>query len=139
MSADEFDPMIERLFSRSPHLPDAALFAAGVETRLDSGSRIRTLALTLAGLVGGVIAVRESLNLNLNLGNGDVRPATHAIQQGVQVATTDLSGALVSGLNQLGLADMSLGSMGGMQLFWLSAGLLIALATAGVMKLSQEG
>jgi hypothetical protein len=28
--------------------------------------------------------------------------------------------------------------MGGMQLFWIAAGALIALAAAGVMRLSQE-
>jgi hypothetical protein len=28
--------------------------------------------------------------------------------------------------------------MGGMQLFWIAAGALIALAAAGLMKLSQE-
>ena len=69
MSADEFDPMIERLFARSPQMADASLFAAEVETKLHSSSRVRTLALTAAGLIGGVIAVRESMNLNLHLSN----------------------------------------------------------------------
>ena len=43
-----------------------------------------------------------------------------------------------SGLDQLGLSGLELGSMGGMQMFWIVAGALIALAAAGVMKLSQE-
>ena len=45
MSADEFDPMIERLFSRSPQMADAELFAVEVETKLHSSSRVRTVAL----------------------------------------------------------------------------------------------
>ena len=53
MSADDFDPFIERLYSRTPVMQDAGLFAADVETRLASASRIRTLALTAAGLIGG--------------------------------------------------------------------------------------
>ena len=58
MSADEFDPDIERLFARAPVMPDAALFTARVEQRLQKGSAVRGLALGLAGLIGGVVAVR---------------------------------------------------------------------------------
>ena len=47
MSADEFDPYVERLFARTPHMADAPLFAAGVEAKLATGSRVRTLALSL--------------------------------------------------------------------------------------------
>ena len=47
MSADEFDPDIERLFARTPAMPDAALFTARVEQRLQKGSRVRFLALSL--------------------------------------------------------------------------------------------
>ncbi len=62
MSADEFDPMIERLFARTPNMADAMLFAADVETRLQSSTRVRTLALTLAGVVGGIIAAWSQLS-----------------------------------------------------------------------------
>ena len=41
-------------------------------------------------------------------------------------------------LDQLGLANLELGSMGGMQMFWIAAGALIAVAAAGVMRLSQD-
>ncbi|MBU1347635.1 MAG: hypothetical protein KKA16_11895 [Alphaproteobacteria bacterium] len=138
MSADEFDPMIERLFARSPQMADASLFAAEVETKLHSSNRVRTLALTVAGLVGGVIAVRESVNLNLHLSDGDAPVAGRAIGQGLQAASLDVQGAVAAGLGQFGLSDLTLGSMGGMQLFWISAGALIALAAAAVVKLSQE-
>ncbi len=138
MSADEFDPMIERLFARTPQMADATLFAADVETKLQSSTRVRTLALTLAGVVGGIIAVRESMNVNLNLTGSQAPVAGRVIGQGIQSASLDVQGAVASGLSQMGLADMTLGSMGGMQLFWIAAGALIALAAAGVMKLSQD-
>jgi len=138
MSADEFDPMIERLFARTPQMADATLFAAEVETKLQSSTRVRTLALTLAGVVGGIIAVRESMNVNLNLTGSQAPVAGRVIGQGIQSASLDVQGAVASGLSQMGLADMTLGSMGGMQLFWITAGALIALAAAGVMKLSQD-
>jgi hypothetical protein len=138
MSSDEFDPMIERLFSRSPQMADATLFAAEVETKLQSSSRVRTVALTIAGLIGGIIAVRETTNVSLNLNDGSSTVAGRAIGQGVQAASLNVQEAVNSGLAQFGLSDMALGSMGGIQLFWIAAGALIALAAAGVMRLSQE-
>jgi hypothetical protein len=136
MSADEFDPDIERLFSRAPQLPDAALFTAQVEQRLRKGSRVRFLALGLAGLVGGVVAVRETLTVNIAAGDRVV--GGDALAQGLRGASLSTQGAVQSGLDQLGLANLELGSMGGMQLFWIAAGALIAVAAAGVMKLSQD-
>ena len=138
MSADEFDPFVERLFNRPPAMPDAQLFAATVEARLESGNRVRGLVLTLAGLIGGVVAVRETMNINLSLGDeGPV--AGRAIGQGLNAATQATQGFVQSGLDQLGVSGMAFGSMGAMQLFWIAAGALIAIAAAGVMKLSQEG
>ena len=138
MSADEFDPMIERLFARSPQMADASLFAAEVETKLHSSSRVRTLALTVAGLIGGVIAVKESMNLNLHLSDDRAPVAGRVIGHGFEAASLNVQDAVTSGLSQLGLADVSLGSMGGMQMFWIAAGALIALAAAGVVRLSQD-
>lgn len=136
MSADEFDPEIERLFARSPQLPDAALFTARLEQRLQKGSHVRFLALGLAGVIGGGVAVRETLSVNLTAGDGVV--AGNALGQGIRSASFNTQSAIQTGLDQLGLANLELGSMGGMQMFWIAAGALIAVAAAGVMKLSQE-
>jgi hypothetical protein len=138
MSADEFDPMIERLFARTPQMADAVLFSAEVEAKLHSSSRVRTVALSVAGLVGGVIAVREAVNLNLRLSDEEAPVAGRVIGQGIHAASLDVQGAVASGLSQFGLADVSLGSMNGMQMFWIAAGALIALAAAGVVRLSQD-
>lgn len=138
MSADEFDPMIERLFARSPQMADAVLFSAEVESRLHSSSLVRTVALSFAGLIGGVIAVREAVSLNVRLSDAEAPVAGRVIGQGIQAASLDVQGAVASGLSQFGLSDISLGSMGGMQMFWIAAGALIALAAAGVVRLSQD-
>ncbi len=138
MSADEFDPFVERLFSRTPAMSDAPLFTARVEQRLQKGSRIRFLALSLAGLIGGAVAVRETMQVDIELGSRDGVVAGDALGQGIQSASLNVQGMVQSGLDQVGLANMELGSMGGMQLFWIAAGALIAVAAAGVMKLSQE-
>lgn len=138
MSADEFDPFVERLFARTPAMPDAPLFTAKVEQRLQKGSRVRFLALSLAGLIGGAVAVRETMQVDIDLGAQDGVVAGDALGQGIQSASLGVQSTVQSGLEQIGLANLELGSMGGMQLFWIAAGALIALAAAGVMKLSQE-
>jgi hypothetical protein len=138
MSADEFDPFVERLFARTPVMPDAALFTARVEQRLQKGSRVRFLALSLAGLIGGAVAVREAVSIDLNLAPGEGVVAGKALGQGLQSASVNVQGTVQSGLDQLGVGNLELGSMGAMQLFWIAAAALIAVAAAGVMKLSQD-
>lgn len=136
MSADEFDPAIERLFARSPQMPDAALFNAQVEQRLQKGSHLRVLTLGLAGVIGGAVAIRETVTVNFSPGDGVV--AGRALGDGIRSASLNTQGAVQTGLDQLGLANLELGAMGGMQLFWIAAGALIALAAAGMMRLSQD-
>jgi len=136
MSVDEFDPFVERLYGQTPNLPDADLFAARVQTRLASNSRVRTLALTMAGVVGGVIAVRESLGMNFHFTGG---AQAQRVGQGVESASAAMQGAVQSGLDQWGLSSVSLGSMGGVQLFWITAAAVVAVLAAGVVRLSQEG
>ena len=138
MSADEFDPFVERLFARTPAMPDAPLFTAQVEQRLQKGSRLRFLALSLAGLVGGVVAVRETMQVDIEIGSDEGVVAGDALGQGFQSVSLNVQDTVQSVLDQAGLANLELGSMGGMQLFWIAAGALIAVAAAGVMKLSQE-
>jgi hypothetical protein len=138
MSVDEFDPEIERLFARTPSMADAPLFVADVEAKLASGSRVRTLALSLAGLIGGAVAVNQALHVNVSLGSSDGPVAGRALGQGIQAASVGTQDAIQSLLDQFGLANLSLGSMSGMQLFWIATGALIAVAAAGVMRLSQE-
>ena len=138
MSADEFDPFVERLFARTPPMPDAPLFTARVEQRLQKGSRIRFLALSLAGLTGGAVAVRETMQVDIALAPGEGVVAGDALGQGIQSASLNVETAVQAGLEQVGLANLELGSMSGMQLFWIAAAALIAVAAAGVMKLSQE-
>lgn len=140
MSADEFDPAIERLFAQTPAFPDSALFEADVAARLSKSSRVRSIALSLAGLMGGVIAVRELLNVDLNFGAGAASASTaSAPTSGGGLALLGEGGyALQTLMDRSGLADLAAGSLGGMQLFWATAGVLAALLAAGAVKLSQQ-
>ena len=96
MSADEFDPAIERLFARAPAFADSAQFEAGVAAKLSKTSRFRTVALSGAGLIGGVIAVREVLNVNFNFTESSASASTGSqpVAQGLSMAGVD--GAQIS-------------------------------------------
>jgi len=150
MSApDEFDPFIERLFRETPHMPDSAGFALGVEKRLTTGSRMRTAVIGAAGLVGGVVAVRETLGANLNFStanepaasgfsaSADSMPDSVGLMDAGVGALAAQAQAAQSGLNTLGL-DFDFAALGGMQMFWAVAALLIAAAVMAGMKLANE-
>lgn len=138
MSADEFDPAVERLFAQAPAFSDSEAFAAGVEGRLARGARLRTLTLGLAGVVGGVVAVREVLTINLG-GVRDSAPSGGGLVDGAEAVQSVVSSGLTQfGLTNVSLSEIGIGSLGGMQLFWLAAALLTAVAAAGAAKLIQE-
>ncbi len=136
MSADEFDPFVERLFAQTPPMADADLFALEVQAGLAKRSRVRTVVLGVAGLLGGLTAVREVAGMDLAFGRAAIGGGqmTEGARSVVAAAQSDIQGSL----DQMGLANLSLGSMGAMQLFWLTAAALVALLAAGAMKLSQE-
>ncbi|WP_312783999.1 hypothetical protein [Brevundimonas sp.] len=140
MSVDEFDPAIERLFAKAPSFADSAQFEAALAAKLNKSSRFRTVALSAAGLIGGVIAVREVLNVDFNFASSSVSASagSEPAAQGLSMAGVDAAQAAQSLLDRIGLAGLDFSAMGGMQMFWATAGVLVALLAAGVVKLSQE-
>lgn len=133
MSADEFDPDIERLFNRTPGFPDTDAFARTVETRLASGSRLRRLALTGAGVIGGVIAVGQALSSNLSLTTSE-----QAVDNSLAGLAVQAQSQVQAGAESMGLGGIDLSGMGGMQLFWLVTAGIVGVAVLGVTRLSQE-
>ena len=132
MSADEFDPMIERLFAQSPRLADEALFLATLQARMEKQSRWRVLALTAAGLVGGALAIREGLSVNFASGGETT------LDQGIRAAAATAQGAAQSGLDSLGVGSVDLSSGTGVLAFWIVAGAMAAVLAAGAARLSQD-
>jgi hypothetical protein len=99
---------------------------------MEKRSRWRTLALTGAGLVGGVLAVREGVNFNFSA-DGET-----TLTQGVRTAAATAQGAAQSGLEGLGVGSFDLMDGSGMMAFWIVAGALVAVLAAGLVKLSQD-
>lgn len=142
MSApDEFDPHIERLFNRPPAMADADAFARRVEQRLGAGARLRAFALGAAGLVGGVIAVRETVTANFVVDLDETSSsATRVVDGGMGAATRQTQDFVQTSLADFGLGALNLGgdALVGAQLFWGVAALLIAGATMVAMRVAQD-
>ena len=138
MASDEFDPELERAFSSVPRRADTPLFVAELEARLHRGARVRAVGLGLAGLAGGVVALRELLGFNLTF-ESEAMSARSLVDRNV---TTDLAAnaqaALQTRLEHWGLSDLAFAGMGGMPMFWIVAGVVVVLAVTTVMRLSQE-
>ena len=138
MSVDEFDPLIERMFSRPPALPDADLFAAGVENRLAASSRWRRLALVGAGLVGGVIAVAQGLKVSIGGAKVEESQAATSLVQSADAVILHSEHIVQSLADHLGLSGLAVGSSGGMQMFWVAAALMIGAVATVMTRLSRE-
>ena len=65
MSDPSFEARLERLFAQAPRVSDATAFAARVEARLDREWSLRRGFIGTAGLVGGVIAVTQTVGADM--------------------------------------------------------------------------
>lgn len=81
MADHEFEARLHRLFGEAPAFPDAPLFAARVESRLDRGWTARKLLIGGAGVLGGGFAVAQLLVANLGARLREVSNESLAVAQ----------------------------------------------------------
>ncbi len=120
---------LERLFSNTPAMPDADLFAYQVQTRLNRGWNVRRIGIGAAGLAGGVIAVTQML------GSG----VTVELQQASKGSIATAEGLYRRGLTEVGSLSQALPFENmGVNLFWVASGLLVLFAVAATTRLFDE-
>jgi hypothetical protein len=61
-----------------------------------------------------------------------------AVNRGVSAVSTQAQGLAQGALDAVGLSGLEVGSLGAMQLFWIAAAALVAVAAAGAMRLAQD-
>lgn len=61
MAEPDFEAQLNRMFAEAPSFPDAALFNAEVEARLNRGWAMRRLFIGIAGAAAGVLAAFQML------------------------------------------------------------------------------
>ncbi len=120
MAEPSFERHLQRLYAEAPLFPDAALFASGVQRRLDRGWTLRRGLIGVAGVTGGLIAAVQFVGSNLteraNLASESVALRLHEVagwlaeRTGVQLDAAHnlpLGGEalwLVAGLAAMGIA-----------------------------------
>ncbi len=116
-----FEAGLERMFAQTPALADSDGFTRRVQRRLNRDWRWRTLGLGAAGVIGGAIAVTQSLNSGIGIK--------------VQEASAASSHAAQNFYNQgVSLSDMLLQAGSGANLFWIVSGCLIIAAVVGATR-----
>lgn len=116
-----FEAGLERMFAQAPALADSDGFTRRVERRLNRDWRWRTLGLGAAGVIGGAIAVTQSLHSGLGIK--------------VQQASASSAHAAQSFYNDsLNFSDMLVQAGSGANLFWIVSGCLIIAAVVGATR-----
>jgi hypothetical protein len=116
-----FEAGLERLFAEAPSLADSDAFNRRVERKLNRDWRWRTLGLGAAGVVGGAIAVTESLHSGLGI------KVQQASASSAHTAQTFLS-------QDFDFSDLLMQAGSGANLFWIVSGCLIIAAVVGATR-----
>lgn len=133
VSADEFDPEIERLYGRPEMFADSVLFDAEVAVRVYRRSKMRRILLSVLGVLGGLAFLHQIVKLNL-----DLTLSTQSVQ--AVLPQRQLSQVMDVGremASQVGLGDAAVAGLSGPQLLILCSLAAVALLTGTAIRLSQ--
>lgn len=127
----EFEASLERMFRDAPPRPDAELFAARVQKRLNNGWALRRWGVGAAGMIGGAVAITQTLGADLSLrfeqaSAGSAKAVDTVYRQAVGQAQT------ISADSGLAFGDMGLG------MFWVVSGVIVLLAAALMTRAFDE-
>ncbi|MDQ0464021.1 hypothetical protein QO010_001792 [Caulobacter ginsengisoli] len=121
----DFEMRLDRLFAEPPHLADSEAFAHRVETRLNRGWSLRSLAIGAAGVLGGVIGAGQLISSNL-LGQA-------------QAASVNQTNAISDGFSNIVKAGSNLSALPiGGEAVWLVAALGILALAFGITRAMDE-
>jgi len=134
MSADEFDPAVERLYREPQQFADSALFDAEVQVRLYKRSRMRNFVMGGVALVTSGIFLHQVVRLNLDTrieagGLSTILPRREVSQ------VMDVSREMAS---QLGLSDALVAGFSGPQLLIMCGLAATAVLASMAVRVSQS-
>lgn len=132
MQEPEFDPQIERLFAQAPHLPDSDAFARRIEGKLAKSWRVRTWALGAAGVVGGAVAVAQTLGSGLSVQMAQAQEASAQRVDALIGQTVSQSEAVAR--DYVGMFDFAANPT----VFWVACGMIVLAAGSLAARLFDE-
>ena len=138
MSPDEFDATIARMYETAPVLADTDGFVTRIEQRLDRSGRLRGLFISAAGVLGGAIAVREGLRIDLFVGSSSGPVTIAEAAEPVRAVRTDLMDAMSSVIGAVDTGLLTSGGSSSTHLLLFTGVLLVVATTLGALTLSRE-
>ena len=138
MSADEFDPAIERAYRVTPEFADSALFDAEVAVRLENRWKWRRAIMLVLALGAAFVFLRQFVSVQMkNVLQGDLDGGSLAtILQ--QSEASSVFSPLRDAAQQLGLTGFSLGSFSGAQILMMSGVILTLALVASAIRLANS-
>ena len=124
MAERDFEFDLERLFAQAPPCPDPEGFARRVERRMSRDWRLRTLGIGAAGVVGGGIAVTQTLGAGFGA-------RLHSF-------TTGAAYAADGAYDRFWSQASSVLNAPGVAMFWIMSGLLVLAAIAAATRAFDE-
>ena len=125
MADHDFNYRLERLFNTPPSFADSEAFALRVEARLAKGWQVRIIVIGVSGLVGGMIAVRQVMGLNVF---GRLEAYTGEQTHQVMTSLANLTPT------HLGLPSWPFGG----EAIWMSGGLMVVALGLALIRLLEE-
>ena len=134
MSADDFDPAVERLYTHPQTFADSALFDAEVEVRVYKRSRMRNFVMIGISLAAAAIFLRQVIRLNISASFDSATIGSVVPRQEVR-HVMDVAREMAA---NLGLADAMVAGFSGPQLMIMCGLVVTALLAASAVRLSQS-
>ncbi|MEG1453748.1 hypothetical protein [Brevundimonas sp.] len=138
MSADEFDPAIERAYRVTPEFADSALFDAEVAVRLENRWKWRRAIMMVLAVGAAFVFLRQFVSVQMknvlqgDLGDGSLATILH------QSEASSVFSPLRDAAQQLGLTGISLGSISGAQILMMSGIILTLALVASAIRLANS-
>jgi hypothetical protein len=141
MAEQGFEAELARLFQEHPAFPDSAQFAQEVEQRLNRGWSLRRIAISVLGLVGGVVSVIQVAGASVvdrasALSAASVKAAERGAGTVPAIANSLSQAANVRGLSMSGLTLGGL-PLGG-EIVWLVLGLAVLAVAFLATRIMEE-
>lgn len=138
MSADEFDPAIERAYHVTPEFADSALFDAEVAVRLENRWKWRRALLVTLALGAAFLFLRQFVTVqmqNVLQGGLDDGSLATILRKGEASSVFE---PVRDAAQQLGLTGFALGSFSGAQILMISGVLLTLVLVASAVRLANS-
>ena len=130
MDERAFETELERMFAQPPVFRDSDAFAQRVAGRLNRAWRMRAVGIAVAGTVGGLIAISQTIGSGLGLRMRDAQvQSNRSLETAYDTAVTQL--ASFGGGD---LAGLDLGA----NVFWMVAAAFVLVAGAIATRVFDE-